>query len=295
GYASAATMTAHVAELRSRTERAFGVNVFVMREARAVDQKALARYMGELKDDARRFEVEVGAARFDDDDFDAKIASLVHAPVAVVSFTFGCPDAETVKALRAVGSQVWITVATVDDARTALATGCDALVAQGAEAGGHRGAFVDDEGVGALATAVLVSRIVGLTSCPVVAAGGIMTTADARRALDAGAAAVQAGTAFLLTPEAGTNAVHRRAVGTDAPTAFTRAFTGRTARGIVNRFMQLHHDAPAAYPHIHYATATIRAAARKQGDPDFVNLWAGTGHRHCRPLPAGDVVRSLQV
>ena len=112
-------------------------------------------------------------------------------------------------------------------------------------------------------------------------------------ALAAGAVAVQAGTAFLLCPEAGTAPVVREALGSDRPTALTRAFTGRLARGIVNRFMQEHADAPRAYPELHYATAPIRAAARKAGDPEAVNLWAGERHALARAVPAAEVVRAL--
>jgi nitronate monooxygenase len=120
-----------------------------------------------------------------------------------------------------------------------------------------------------------------------------MTRAGVAGALAAGAAAAQLGTAFLLAPEAGTHDVHRRALQGDADTALTRAFTGRSARGIVNRFMREHHDAPRAYPEVHNLTAPLRAAAREQGDPEAVNLWAGQGYRLARELPAAELVREL--
>jgi len=127
-----------------------------------------------------------------------------------------------------------------------------------------------------------------------VAAGGIADRASADAARDAGAVAVQAGTAFLLCPEAGTSAPHREALARGGPTAITRAFTGRRARGIVNRFMREHPDAPSAYPQIHYVTAPLRAAAREAGDAGRINLWAGTGVDAVRERPAADVVAELR-
>jgi nitronate monooxygenase len=132
------------------------------------------------------------------------------------------------------------------------------------------------------------------TNVPLIAAGGIADAAAGRAALDAGASAVQVGTALLLTPEAGTSEPHRRALGGDAPTRLTRAFSGRRARGIENRFLREHDAvAPRAYPHVHYLTAPLRAAARAAGDPEAINLWAGTSYRLARAEPAADVVARL--
>ncbi len=126
-----------------------------------------------------------------------------------------------------------------------------------------------------------------------VAAGGLADAAGVAAVRSAGAAAAQVGTAFMLAPEAGTHPAHREAIASDRPTAFTRAFTGRLARGIVNRFMTDHPDAPIAYPHIHYATAPLRADARKRGDADGFNLWAGEAHALAVARPAGETVRAL--
>ena len=147
---------------------------------------------------------------------------------------------------------------------------------QGSEAGAHRGSFAD-EGDGGLGLLVLLQLV--RTELPLVASGGLMTRAAVGAVLAAGASAAQLGTAFLLSPEAGTADVHRTALRGDGETALTRAFTGRSARGIVNRFMREHGDAPRAYPEIHNVTAPLRAAARERGDPDAVNLWAGQGCR----------------
>ncbi len=164
---------------------------------------------------------------------------------------------------------------------------------QGIEAGGHRGSF-DDADLSDLPLLELLRELKSVTDRPLIAAGGIGDRAAADRARDAGAVAVQAGTAFLLCPEAGTNDVHRAAIRRGGTTALTRAFTGRRARGIENAFMRAHPDAPSAYPQIHHLTAPMRAAARAAGDVDRVNLWAGTAFAETRAVPAAEVVASLR-
>jgi nitronate monooxygenase len=293
GYLSTEALSTQVDALRARTARPFGANVFLVRPA-AVDEHAVAAYLDELAADARAVGATVGSPRFDDDGFAEKLAVLRDARLPVVSFTFGCPDPQVVAALHAVGTAVWTTVTSLAEAEQALGAGSDALVAQGAEAGGHRGSFVDDGGVGALDTCSLVRALTAGSPVPVVAAGGIATAADAARARAAGATGVQAGTAFLLADEAGTHPAHRARLGTDQPTAWTRAFTGRTARGIVNGFVRDHPSAPSAYPQVHHATAPIRAAARAAGDGERINLWAGTRHGLARSAPAGEIVASLR-
>jgi nitronate monooxygenase len=213
--------------------------------------------------------------------------------VPVVSFTFGLPPADAVARLRAAGSEVWITVTTPYEAVEAAKAGADVLVVQGGEAGGHRGSFHDAPGQPAIPLEPLLEEIRGLTDVPLVGAGGIATNVHTNRALEAGATAVAAGTAFMLAPEAGTAAVHRDAIAAGTPTALTRAFTGRLARGIRNRFLLEHRDAPIAYPEIHYATAPIRAAGREQGDADVINLWAGARHSQAVARPAAETVGAL--
>jgi len=206
--------------------------------------------------------------------------------VPVVSFTFGCPESDVLAGFE----ETWVTVTTPVEAEIAERAGADALVAQGVEAGAHRGSFTDEDGgLGLLALLQLLR-----TELPVVASGGLMTAEAVAAVLAAGASAAQLGTAFLLAPEAGTSEVHRAALRGETGTALTRAFTGRTARGIGNRFMREHGgDAPRAYPEVHNLTAPLRAAAREQGDPDGVNLWAGQGYRLVRELPAAEIVREL--
>lgn len=293
GYLSAQAMSEQIARLRATTDAPFGVNVFLVR-ATAIDHDAVGAYVEGLRERAARYGVEPGTPRFDDDDEQAKLALLREARVPVVSFTFACPSREIVTALQAVGTSVWVTVTNPEDAQLAAATGCNSLVVQGAAAGGHRGSFVEDGGIDALDLPALMHEVRRVTQLPLVATGGIMTRDDVRCALDAGAVAVQAGTAFLLAPEAGTSDVHRAAVASEAPTGWTRAFTGRTARGVINEFMRAHPGAPAAYPQLHHATAPIRAAARAAGAAEDVSLWAGTRHAIARNVPAAQVVRELR-
>jgi nitronate monooxygenase len=184
-------------------------------------------------------------------------------------------------------------VTTVDEARQAEDAGADCLVVQGSEAGGHRGGFTDDhDGLGLLA---LVQLVRTSTSAPLIAAGGIMTGAGLAAVLAAGARAGALGTAFLRCPEAGTSSVHQEALErNDRPTALTRAFTGRLARGIRNRFLDEHTDAaPTGYPQVHHLTAPLRAHGRGIGDGDLVNLWAGQAYALASVLPAAEIVQQV--
>ncbi len=206
---------------------------------------------------------------------------------------FGCPSPDTVARMKRSGAEVWVTVTTPDEAQQAEAVGADCLVVQGSEAGGHRGGFRDDnEGVALLS---LLQLVRAATSVPLVATGGLMTGAGLAAVLAAGARAGALGTAFLRCPEAGTSTAHREALAShDRATALTRAFTGRTARGIRNRFLDEHsHDAPASYPQVHHLTAPLRAHGRSVGDGEVVNLWAGQAYALTSDLPAADVVQRV--
>ena len=295
GYLSTAALGEQIDRAKALTSAPLGVNLFVpgsSAPAGAVDDYALS-----LAAAASRAGIELGEPRFHDDDWPGKLAQLTADPVPVVSFTFGCPDPAVIRAVQAAGSEAWVTVTTPADARQAAAAGAEVLVVQGSEAGGHRSSFTDDpaddisEEFGLLS---LIQLVRSQTSLPLVAAGGISTGAAVAAVLTAGASAAQLGTAFLRCPEAGTAPVQRSAVATDTPTAMTRAFTGRLARGVRNRFMaEHHHDAPAAYPEVHYLTGPLRAAGRAAGNPDLVNLWAGQTHQLARELPAGQLVATL--
>ena len=292
GYRSAEGVREEIAELRRLTGRPFGVNLFAPGPALA-DGDALASYASALAGEAERYGVELGEPRHDDDGWDEKLALVADERIPVVSVTFGCPSASEVDALHAAGCSLWVTVTTPAEALTAREAGADALVVQGVEAGGHRGSF-DERAPGDLGLLALLQLVRAVTDLPLVATGGIATGHGIAAVLAAGAAAAQLGTAFMLTPEAATSPAHRDALRERGPTALTRAFTGRTARGIENRFMREHDsEAPHGYPEVHHLAAPVRAAAREGGDADGFNLWAGQAHTLAAEVPAGELVRRL--
>jgi nitronate monooxygenase len=290
GYKSTEDLAAEIAASRELTDR-FGVNLFV--PGPRSDPQRYGSYVTALQEDAGGSEV--GEPRWSDDEWDAKLELLRREPVAVVSFAFGCPPAEVLGAVKESGAEAWVTVTTPQEARQAAAAGAGALVVQGHEAGAHQGTFDDESAGEAIGLLALLQLIKATGELPLVATGGIATGAGVAAALAAGASAVQIGTAFLLCPEAGTSEPHRRALRRGGRTEITRAFTGRRARGIVNRFLRDHRDAPSAYPEVHYATAPIRVAARERGDGDDLNLWAGQAYELAREEPAADVVARLDA
>lgn len=294
GYRSADGVREQALAFRARSAAPFGVNVFAP-PAPAASPGVYANYVASLQPEARVAGVALGEPRSDDDDWTAKLAALRELAVPVVSFVFGCPAADVVASLRERGTSVWVTVTSPAEARHAEGAGADALVVQGYEAGGHRASFADDgDDAGGFGLLALLQLVGACANVPLVATGGLTTGRGVAAALAAGARAAQIGTAFLRCPEAGTSAVHRAALATAAPTALTRAFTGKPGRGIVNRFMREHGDAaPSAYPELHYVTAPLRQAARASGDPDCVNLWAGQTHELGTDEPAAVVARRL--
>ncbi len=295
GYRTPDDLREDIASVRALTDGAFGVNLFAPSGGPA-DPRDVRRYAERLAPEAARAGVALGEARFDDDHYETKLALLGEQPPAVVSFTFGCPAADVIAELKRSGPSVWVTVTDPAEAAQAAAAGADALVVQGIEAGGHRGAFVDRpdrEDYGLLALLQILATTVDL---PLVATGGIATGRGIAGVLAAGASAAAIGTAFMLCPEARTSDPHRTALASTRPTGLTRAFTGRLARGITNRLQSEHTaHAPLAYPEVHYLTAPLRAHARQAGDEDLVNLWAGQAHRLARPAPAADVVAELMA
>jgi nitronate monooxygenase len=292
GYRSPAAVREEIGQLRRLTERPFGINLFVPGPARA-DRGAVAAYASTLKDEAERYGVELGEPVHDDDNWDDKLALFAEEAVPVVSVTFGLPPGAAVEALHDAGCALWITVTTVAEAAAAQEAGADALVVQGVEAGGHRGSF-DEAAPGQVGLLALLQLVRSVTDLPLVATGGIATGRGIAAVLAAGAAAAQLGTAFMLTPEAGTSPAHREALRGAGPTALTRAFTGRSARGIENRFMREHEaDAPLGYPEVHHLTAPVRAAARERDDAEGFHVWAGQAHPLAVELPAAELVSRL--
>ncbi len=279
---------------RGLTRGPIGVNLFVV-AANRPDEGALRAYRGELQHDADRYGVEVGTPRWDDDALCGKVDVLRDLRPDAVSFTFDCPDAAVLHELDVLGILTAVTVTSRSEARTAAARGARILIVQGPDAGGHRATFDPAAEPGTEPLPDLVGAIRSAVDLPLIAAGGIGTRGQVRAMLDAGAAAVQVGTALLLADEAGTSPTHRSALRDPAFTAtgVTRAFTGRPARGLRNRFMAEHDVTGHAYPQIHHMTAPIRAAAAAANDPQALHLWAGTGYRTARTGPAAAIVGDL--
>ncbi len=291
GYRTAPQLQDDIAQTRAAVEgNPFGVNLFQVTE-REIDDLALRAYARAIEPEATRYGVALGEAHFDDDSLHRKLAVVRELRVPIVSFTFGCPAPAVIGELQADGISVWVTVTEPDEASAALEAGADALICQGVEAGGHRGSFLDDDGVGELGLLSLLQLVGAITDLPLIASGGIMDGYGIAATLAAGARAAQLGTAFMLCPEAGTNEPHRLALTRPGATAITRAFSGRRARGIVNRFMRDHDAlAPSAYPQVNQLTSPLRAAARQVGDADAINLWAGQAYRLAQARPAADLI-----
>jgi nitronate monooxygenase len=294
GYKRAGAVGEEIRAVRATTDAPFGVNLFVPSPEPA-DRDAVNEYVRRIAPEAERQGAELGEPKFDDDDWEAKLDLVCAERPAVVSFTFGCPGPDVLDRLHSADVAAWVTVTNLEEARAAHAADADGLVVQGSEAGGHRGGFIsdgsDEGGTGLLALLAVVTHA---TPLPLIATGGIMDGAGLAAVLCAGAAAAQIGTALMLAPEAATPAAQRALLAESRPTRVTRAFSGRPARGIVNRFLAEHSGAaPLAYPEINHATGPLRAAARKRGDADAFNLWAGQAHELVQVRPAEETVRAM--
>jgi nitronate monooxygenase len=271
------------------------VNVFVPGEPTS-EPAALAAYVGALQKEAAGLGVAVGSAQWDDDAYHAKLKTLLADPPPIVSFTFGCPSRDVVRALQGAGSLVAITVTTPEEAVLAHEAGADCLCVQGAEAGAHRGSFVNDDRPGQdYPLADLLAEVPRVSDLPLIAAGGISGPRNVAAALAAGATLVQFGTAFLRCTESGAHPTYKAALADPrfTITAITRAFSGRRARSVENEFMRTHQSAPAAYPEINHATRPLRGAAAVAGDADRMSLYAGTGFRAAEERSAGEIIERL--
>jgi nitronate monooxygenase len=293
-------MQTELASVARSTRKPFNVNFFCHAQP-AADQKreaawraALLPYYRELGVDPASVPSSPGRVPFD------RVAADVLAPFRppVVSFHFGLPSAELLARVKSWGSTILSSATTVSEARWLEERGVNAIIAQGLEAGGHRGMFLSDDLTMQVGTAALVRQIVQAVRVPVIAAGGIADAAGVAAALALGAAGVQVGTAYLLCPEATTSAVHRAALRSEAArhTAVTNVFTGRPARGIVNRLIRelgpISSVAPT-FPLAAGAVAPLRARAESQGSGDFSPLWAGQNASGCSDMPAAELTREL--
>jgi nitronate monooxygenase len=293
-------MRAELAAIGRQTTRPVNVNFFChpppapSPERERAWRAALAPYFAELGIDPDAIPPSPGRLPFSHDAADV----LAEFKPAVVSFHFGLPPADLVQRVRGWGAKILSSATTVDEARWLEAHGVDAIIAQGAEAGGHRGIFLSDDLSTQVGTFALVPQIVQAVNVPVIAAGGIADAHGVKAAMALGAAGVQVGTAYLLCPEATTSAVHRAALKGDGArtTALTNLFTGRPARGIVNRIMRELGPTsalPPAFPLATSAIGPLRAKAESLGRGDFSPLWAGQNTTGCKEVSATVLTREL--
>jgi nitronate monooxygenase len=293
-------MRKELVAIQAQTNRPFNVNFFchvpptpnAEREARW--RAALSRYYVEFGIDVNNIPEGPGRVPFNDEAADV----LSEFKPAVVSFHFGLPSRALLARVKSWGSKIFSSATTVDEARWLEAHGVDAVIAQGLDAGGHRGIFLSDELTTQVGTFALLPQVIRAVKCPVIAAGGIADAKGVAAAMRLGAAAVQVGTAFLLCPEATTSAVHRAALKSDAArhTALTNLFTGRPARSIVNRFIKELGPISAAAPAFPLATnavAPLRAKVESQGSSDFSPIWSGQNASGCKDVPAAQLVSEL--
>jgi len=302
GATDAESARGMIEAIRSQTNRSFNVNVFCHRPAIA-NASIEAAWLERLRPEFARY----GAAppvrlreiyrSFVEDD--AMLAMLRDERPRIVSFHFGLPSAERIAALRAAGIVLLATATSLAEARSIAAAGIDAVVAQGYEAGGHRGMFdptAPDDQLGTLALTRILARSLDI---PVIAAGGIMDGAGIAAALSLGASAAQLGTAFIACPESHADEAYRAALQGDAAchTTMTCAISGRSARGLANRFTKLGHEIAQAeipaYPIAYDAGKALNAAAKAAGEPGYGAQWAGQGAPLARALPAADLTAQL--
>ncbi len=291
-----------LATITSQTDKPYNVNFFCHTPA-PVDSQREAEWKASLAPFYAALGVAMsdaapGASRAP---FDAAMADvLAEFKPPVVSFHFGLPSPELLARVRDWGAMVMSTATTVDEALWLQAHGADVIIAQGLEAGGHRGMFLTDDITTQIGTFALLPQVLRAVRVPVVAAGGIADAQGVRAALSLGAAAVQVGTAYLLCPEATTTPMHRAALRGEAArhTALTNLFTGRPARGIVNRFMREHGPISALAPAFPLATTAmmpLRTAAEALGSGDFSPLWSGQNASGCKEISAAALTRELAL
>jgi nitronate monooxygenase len=297
---STEALRTELAAIAASTRRPYNVNFFChtppapSAERETAWRAALTPYYREYAIDAAAIAAGPGRAPFSAEAADV----LGEFRPPVVSFHFGLPSEDLLARVRAWGAKVLSSATTVDEARWLEARGVDAIIAQGLEAGGHRGIFLSDDLTTQMGTFALLPQVVGAVKVPVIASGGIADAAGVAAAMALGAAGVQIGTAYLLCPEATTSPVHRAALKSPAAghTALTNLFSGGPARGIVNRVMSelgpMSAVAPA-FPLATSAIAPLRAKAEAQGKGEFSPLWSGQNATGCREIAAADLTRAL--
>jgi nitronate monooxygenase len=289
--------------IRALTGKPFCVNLFAGGYARQppVDPAPMLELMSEIHQ-AWGLPLPSLPAIEADDPFERQIEAVIETRPAVFSFTFGIPSGAVIARLKKRGIIIAGTATTAQEARLLAEAGVDVIIAQGSEAGAHRGTFASAFEAAMVPTLDLVREITALLEpmkpLPVVASGGLMDGSDIARAIAMGASGAQLGTAFLACPESGASEAYKRAIlnAREDTTVITRAFSGRPARGLANEFITRMEGRPEIilpFPQQNTLTRAMRAASAKRGDSGFLSLWAGQGVARARPLPAADLMRRL--
>ncbi|MDN4523780.1 NAD(P)H-dependent flavin oxidoreductase [Fictibacillus fluitans] len=297
GYMAPKDVKAAIRSIKEMTAKPFAVNLFLPEEF-AFDKKQIENMEAMLKGYKERLGMERPAPFTGwTSHFQEQLDVVIQEKVPVISFTFNAPTAEMIGRLKKEGVITIATATTVEEAVLLEAAGIDAIAAQGSEAGGHRGTFIGSEDQALIGSIALIPLIADAVSVPVIAAGGIMDARGMAAALALGASAVQLGTAFLAAEESGAHPVHKKAVleSKETDLRLTKAFSGKMARGISNRFMEemkAIDDLPP-YPIQNALTSGLRKAAGSRGDREYMSLWAGQGAPLAKRRPARQLVESL--
>lgn len=296
GYLSPEQIRNAIKEIKQRTDQPFGVNLFVPDQsiARKDNIEGMNNYLD-------KYRVDLGIApspsvtKFSES-FEEQVQVVLEENVSVFSFTFGIPSQDIIQSMKQNGIFVIGTATIVDEAIALEIAGVDAIVAQGSEAGGHRGSFLTSTADALIGTMALVPQIVDHVSIPVIASGGIMDGRGLVASLVLGATAVQMGTAFLASIESGAHAVHKQKIisSNENATEVTKSYSGKAARGIFTDFMKdmrFYEGTIPDYPIQNALTRDIRQAASKESNPEYMSLWAGQGLRLANDQAAAEIVK----
>ena len=293
GYLNGNETKTFIQEVKKLTDKPFSVNLFVQEEPR-IDINVLQDARLALQPIYEELGISNTQRVVSDQVFEEQVQAVLEEDVRVVSFTFGIPDETTLSRLKEKGIFLIGTATTLEEARAIENVGFDAVVIQGGEAGGHRGSFI--EPLELIPTNELVKQVVGEVSIPVIAAGGIMTSQHVKEMFGLGASMVQVGTAFLTAHECEASKLHKDAMlnSKEKATTLTRAFTGKYARGLKNKFTEQLQDAPVApYPLQHYLTLNIRRESANQNRPEYLSLWMGENSFLAKAASLQEIVISL--
>ncbi|ANX11447.1 nitronate monooxygenase [Fictibacillus arsenicus] len=297
GYMTPEDIRNVLSQIMKLTKKPFAVNLFLPQVYEKNEQQILSmqKYLNKYR---KQLGIpEVYSVPDIQDLFEQQLNVVIEAEVKIVSFTFNKPSAGLIEKLHNSGITVIATATTLKEAKELESLGVDMIVAQGSEAGGHRGTFLDVEDEALIGTMALVPQIVDAVQCPVIAAGGIMDGRGMAAAFSLGASAVQLGTAFLTVQESGASEIHKSAILTskDTDTKITQAFSGKSARGFKNEMMLSLESAPSLppYPIQHVLTSDIRKEAAKQGNKELVSMWAGQASALSKKQTAKELIECL--